>query len=200
MDKLNFYKSTKEFLSNYENKINNKLEEITLLIKEKYKNLKFLLPLIKVFKKNPNMLLLSFLLLCLMFLSNIVNLFFTLILIDSIILSLLIFNNSTIKLNARKLARNVLSLFILYTSILGNIISLILVILMFSDSNIFLKSFIINFLGKILNIVFSLFPYIKNIYPSLSDLNSDFVIQSSSTEKKSFTELTSSTESTESTK
>ena len=71
---------------------------------------------------------------------------------------------------------------------------------MFSDSNIFLKSFIINFLGKILNIVFSLFPYIKNIYPSLSDLNSDFVIQSSSTEKKSFTELTSSTESTESTK
>ena len=49
MDKLNFYKSTKEFLSNYENKINNKLEEITLLIKEKYRNLKFLLPLIKVF-------------------------------------------------------------------------------------------------------------------------------------------------------
>ena len=46
MDKLNFYKSTKEFLSNYENKINNKLEEITLLIKEKYRNLKFLLPLI----------------------------------------------------------------------------------------------------------------------------------------------------------
>ena len=54
MDKLNFYKSTKEFLSNYENKINNKLEEITLLIKEKYRNLKFLLPLIKVFKKNKS--------------------------------------------------------------------------------------------------------------------------------------------------
>ena len=42
MDKLNFYKSTKEFLSNYENKINNKLEEITLLIKEKYRNLKLM--------------------------------------------------------------------------------------------------------------------------------------------------------------
>ena len=51
MNKLNFYKSTTEFLLNYENKINNKLEEITLLIKEKYRNLKFLLPLIKVFKK-----------------------------------------------------------------------------------------------------------------------------------------------------
>ena len=200
MDKLNFYKSTTEFFINYDNKISNKLEEITTLIKEKYKNLKFLLPLIKILKKNPNILILSFLLLCFTFLSNIINLFFVLILTDAIILSLLIFNNTFIKKNARKLARNVLSLFILYTSILGNIISLILVILMFSDSNIFLKSFIINFLGKILNIVFSLFPYIKNIYPSLSDLNSDFVIQSSSTEKKSFTELTSSTESTESTK
>ena len=48
MDKLNFYKSTIQFLSTYENKINNKLEEITILIKEKYRNLKFLLPIIKV--------------------------------------------------------------------------------------------------------------------------------------------------------
>jgi hypothetical protein len=197
MDKLNFYKSTKEFLSNYENKINNKLEEITLLIKEKYKNLKFLLPLIKVFKKNPNMLLLSFLLLCLMFLSNIVNLFFTLILIDSIVLSLLIFNNTTIKLNARKLARNVLSLFILYTNILGNIISLTLVILMFNDNNRFIKSFIINFLGKVINFIFSLFPIIRNVYPSITQLNSDVIVESSSESKASFTEASKTTDSTE---
>lgn len=197
MDKLNFYKSTKEFLSNYENKINNKLEEITLLIKEKYKNLKFLLPLIKVFKKNPNMLLISFLLLCLVFLSNIVNLFFTLILIDSIVLSLLIFNNTTIKLNARKLARNVLSLFILYTNVLGNIISLTLVILMFNDNNRFIKSFIINFLGKIINFVFSLFPIIRNVYPSITELNSEVIVQSSTESRTSFTEASKTSDSTE---
>lgn len=194
MDKLNFYKSTTEFLSNYENKINNKLEEITLLIKEKYKNLKFLLPLIKVFKKNPNMLLLSFLLLCLVFLSNIVNLFFILILIDAIVLSLLIFNNTSIKFNARKLARNVLSLFILYTNILGNIISLTLVILMFNDNSKFIKSFIINFLGKIINFIFSFFPIIKKIYPSLSELNSEIIIQSSTDNKTSFTETSESSQ------
>ena len=197
MDKLNFYKSTKEFLSNYENKINNKLEEITILIREKYRNLKFLLPLIKVFKKNPNMLLLSFLLLCLVFLSNIVNLFFILILIDSIVLSLLIFNNTTIKLNARKLARNVLSLFILYTNILGNIISLTLVILMFNDNNRFIKSFIINFLGKVINFIFSLFPIIRNVYPSITQLNSDVIVESSSESKASFTEASKTTDSTE---
>lgn len=197
MDKLNFYKSTKDFLSNYENKINNKLEEITILIKEKYKNLKFLLPLIKVFKKNPNMLLLSFLLLCLVFLSNIINLFFILILTDAIVLSLLIFNNTNIKLNARKLARNVLSLFILYTNILGNIISLILVILMFSDSSKFIKSFIINFLGKIINFIFSFFPIIKKVYPSLSELNSDVIVVTSSESKVSFTEESKTIESTE---
>ena len=197
MDKLTFYKSTKDFLSNYENKINNKLEEITLLIKEKYKNLKFLLPLIKVFKKNPNMLLLSFLLLCLVFLSNIVNLFFTLIFIDSIVLSLLIFNNTSIKLNARKLARNVLSLFILYTNLLGNIISLTIVILMFNDSSKFIKSFIINFLGKVINFIFSFVPIIKKVYPSLSELNSEVIIESSSESKESFTEASKTIDSTE---
>jgi len=197
MDKLNFYKSTKDFLSNYENKINNKLEEITLLIKEKYKNLKFLLPLIKVFKKNPNILLLSFLFLCLVFLSNIVNLFFTLILIDSIVLSLLIFNNAAIKLNARKLARNVLSLFILYTNILGNIVSLTLVILMFNDNNKFIKSFIINFLGRVINFIFSLFPIIRNVYPSITELNSEVIVLSSSESKDSFTEASKTTDYTE---
>lgn len=197
MDKINFYKSTTEFFSNYENKINNKLEEITLLIKEKYKNLKFLLPLIKVFKKSPNILILSFILLCLVFLSNIVNLFFILILTDAIVLSLLIFNNTSLKLNAKKLARNVLSLFILYTNILGNIISLTLVILMFSDTSKFIKSFIINFLGKIINFVFSFFPIIKKIYPSLSELNSELIIESSSESKVSFTEASNTTESTE---
>jgi len=197
MNKLNFYKSTTEILLNYENKINNKLEEITLLIKEKYRNLKFLLPLIKVFKKNPNMLLLSFLLLCLVFLSNIVNLFFILILTDAIVLSLLIFNNTSIKINAKKLARNVLSLFILYTNILGNIVSLILVILMFNDNSKFIKSFIINFLGKIINFVFSFFPIIKKIYPSLSELKSEVIIDSSSESKESFTETSKTTESTE---
>jgi len=197
MDKLNFYKSTKEFLSNYENKINNKLEEITLLIKEKYKNLKFLLPLIKILKKNPNILILSFLLLCFTFLSNIINLFFVLILTDAIILSLLIFNNTFIKKNARKLARNVLSLFILYTNLFGNIVSLTLVILMFNDNNRFIKSFIINFLGKIINFVFSIFPIIKKVYPSIVELNSEVIVESSSESKTSFTETSKTTDSTE---
>ena len=141
------------------------------------------------------MLLICFLLLCLVFLSNIVNLFFILILTDAIVLSLLIFNNTTIKLNARKLARNVLSLFILYTNILGNIISLTLVILMFSDSSKFIKSFIINFLGKVINFVFSFFPIINKIYPSLSELNSEVIIESSSVSKVSFTEESNTTDS-----
>ena len=142
------------------------------------------------------MLLLTFLLLCLVFLSNIINLFFTLILIDAIVLSLLIFNNTSIKFNARKLARNVLSLFILYTNILGNIISLILVILMFNDSSKFIKSFIINFLGKVINFIFSFFPIIKEIYPSISELNSDVIIESTSESKESFTEASKTIEST----
>ncbi len=194
MYNLNFLKSISEMIKNYETNISLKLEDIISLIKDKYKNLKFLVPLLKKLKKNPNIFILSILLICFIFLSNILNIFFSLILFDAIILSLLIFHNSLIKINARKLARNVLSLFILYTNILGNIISLILIFLMFNNSNKFLKSFIINFIGKILNFIYSVFPYIKNIYPTLIDINSDAIIQCSDTSqtKTSFTDVGSS--------
>ena len=68
---------------------------------------------------------------------------------------------------------------------------------MFNDNSKFIKSFIINFLGKIINFVFSFFPIIKEIYPSLSELNSEVIIESSSESKVSFTEASKTTESTE---
>ncbi len=66
---------------------------------------------------------------------------------------------------------------------------------MFSDSSKFIKSFIINFLGKIINFIFSIFPIIKNVYPSLSELNSEVIIETSSESKVSFTEASKTTES-----
>ena len=68
---------------------------------------------------------------------------------------------------------------------------------MFSDSSKFIKSFIINFLGKVINFVFSFFPMINKIYPSLSELNSQVIIESSSISKESFTEVSKTSESTE---
>jgi hypothetical protein len=200
MYNLNFLKSITEMFQNYESNISLKIDDIISIIKEKYKNLKFLVPLLKILKKNPSIFILGVLFFCFIFLSNILNIFFSLILFDAIILSLLIFHNSHIKINARKLARNVLSLFILYTNILGNIISFLLVFLMFNNSNKFLKSFIINFIGKILNFIFSVFPYIKNIYPTLIDINSDAIIQCSDTSltKTSFTDVSNSSSSSNS--
>jgi hypothetical protein len=197
MYKLNFLKSITEMFKNYETNISLKIDEIASLIRDKYKNLKFLVPLLKILKKNPSILIFLVLFFCFIFLSNIINIFFSLILFDAIILSLLIFHNSLIKINARKLAKNVLSLFILYTNFLGNFISLLLVFLMFNNSNKFFKSFIINFIGKILTFIYSVFPYIKNIYPTLIDINSDAIIQCSDTSmtKTSFTDDSSSPDS-----
>jgi hypothetical protein len=197
MYNLNFLKSITEIIKNYENNFSLKLDDVISLIKDKYKNFRFVVPLLKQLKKNPSIFILSVIFFCFIFLSNILNIFFSLILFDAIILSLLIFHNSHIKINARKLARNVLSLFILYTNILGNIISFLLVFLMFNNSNKFLKSFIINFIGKILNFIYSVFPYIKNIYPTLIDINSDAIIQCSDTSltKTSFTDVSNSSSS-----
>ena len=197
MDKLNFLKSFVEIFKTYEINLSLKIDDIISLIKDKYNNLKFLIPLLKTIKKNPSIIIFMVLFFSFIFLSNIINIFFSLILFDSIILSLLIFHNSLIKINARKLARNVLSLFILYTNILGNIISLTLVILMFNDNNKFIKSFIINFLGKVINFVFSFFPIIKKVYPSITELNSEVIVESSSESKDSFTEASKTTDSTE---
>jgi hypothetical protein len=200
MYNLNFLKSITEIFQNYETNISLKIDDVISLIKDKYKNLKFLVPLLKTLKKNPSIFIFFVLLFSFIFLSNILNIFFSLILFDAIILSLLIFHNSLIKINARKLARNVLSLFILYTNFLGNIISFLLVFLMFNNSNKFLKTFIINFIGKILNFIYSIFPYIKNIYPTLIDINSDAIIQCSDTSqtKTSFTEVSNSSNSSSS--
>jgi hypothetical protein len=200
MYNLSFLKSITEIFQNYETNISLKIDDVISLIKDKYKNLKFLVPLLKTLKKNPSIFIFFVLLFSFIFLSNILNIFFSLILFDAIILSLLIFHNSLIKINARKLARNVLSLFILYTNFLGNIISFLLVFLMFNNSNKFLKTFIINFIGKILNFIYSIFPYIKNIYPTLIDINSDAIIQCSDTSqtKTSFTEVSNSSNSSSS--
>jgi len=189
MDKINFLKSFIETFKNYEINLTSKIDDIISLIKDKYNNLKFLVPLLKTLKKNPSIIIFMVLFFSFIFLSNIINIFFSLILFDAIILSLLIFHNSLIKINARKLARNVLSLFILYTNFLGNIISFLLVFLMFNNSNKFLKSFIINFIGKVLNFIYSVFPFIRNIYPTLMDISSDATIQCSNTSpsKSSFT-------------
>jgi hypothetical protein len=200
MDKLNFLKSFVESFKNYEINLSLKIDDIISLIKDKYNNLKFLVPLLKTLKKNPSIIIFFVLFFSFIFLSNIINIFFSLILFDAIILSLLIFHNSLIKINARKLARNVLSLFILHTNFLGNIISFLLVFLMFNNSNKFLKSFIINFIGKVLNFIYSIFPYIKNIYPTLMDISSDATIQCSDTSptKTSFTDVTKSSSSSNS--
>jgi len=175
MDKINFLKSFIETFKNYEINLTSKIDDIISLIKDKYNNLKFLVPLLKTLKKNPSIIIFMVLFFSFIFLSNIINIFFSLILFDAIILSLLIFHNSLIKINARKLARNVLSL--------------LLVFLMFNNSNKFLKSFIINFIGKVLNFIYSVFPFIRNIYPTLMDISSDATIQCSNTSpsKSSFT-------------
>jgi uncharacterized membrane protein len=68
---------------------------------------------------------------------------------------------------------------------------------MFNDNNRFIKSFIINFLGKVINFIFSLFPIIRNVYPSITQLNSDVIVESSSESKASFTEASKTTDSTE---
>ncbi len=68
---------------------------------------------------------------------------------------------------------------------------------MFNDNNKFIKSFIINFLGKIINFVFSFFPIIKKVYPSITELNSEVIVESSSESKASFTEVSKTTDSTE---
>ena len=104
-------------------------------IKNKKKSLSWLLPILKIIKSNINFLLLVFFIITLYCSNYFINIFKLFILFDSIILSLIVLQDSKNKITCRRLAKNVISLFILTINIIGSFFSILLVILIYYSFN-----------------------------------------------------------------
>jgi hypothetical protein len=155
-------------ISNNPSKIFNKyLDELTKYIKNKNKNLSWCLPIIKIIKSNLNFILLIFLFVTLYYSSYFINLFQFFILFDSIILSTIVLQSGKDKVSSRRLAKNVISLFVLTINIIGSLFSILLVLLIYFSFNKFISKSIFKIIEIFINFVSSTLPFIKDLYPSI---------------------------------
>ena len=152
--------------------------DIAVKIKTQYTSFVFLLPLLKYVYINPFLVVLSTLFVG-VFMSNLVlTILFTLLLIDCIILSLLVLHNVSLKLHSRRLAKNILSLFLLYFNPLGSIITIILAFLLYTNYSKMTSKLIIKLIENVILFVFVNVPMFTAIYPDGKQIKYDQQIES----------------------
>jgi hypothetical protein len=178
---INYFGKLTKIYDYYADYIKNLTINIALYIKKNHRKLKIILPFLKHIHLNPSYIILFLCLLSFFFSSIVLTIKFIFLLFDSIILSLLILHGLNIKLNARKLSKNVLSLFILYFNPIGSILTMVIVTILYSNCSKFLSNLIIKIFESITLFVFSSIPFIKFLYPDSKDIKYEHPIDSSST-------------------
>lgn len=139
--------------------------EFALKIKTDYTSFVFLLPILKYIYVNPFTVVIVALSLG-FFLSNLIlSILFSLLLVNCIILSLLVLHNISTKNHSRKLAKNILSLFLLYFNPLGSIVTIILTFFLYSNYNKFISKVIIKLIENLILFVFVNIPFFTTLYP-----------------------------------
>lgn len=147
------------------------LDQLSKYIKNKNKSLSWLLPILKIIKSNINFLLLVFFIITLYCSNYFINLFQLFILFDSIILSLIVLQDSKNKITCRRLAKNVISLFILTINIIGSFFSILLVILIYYSFNKYVSKTIYKIIEMFINFISVTVPFVKDLYPSIHQID-----------------------------
>lgn len=174
--------------------LNNNFNNLIILIK-KNKKIKWLIPFVKITQKNTDIILLCFVLLSLYFSSQVISIFESFLLFDSIILSLLILKNNIHKTHPRRLAKNVISLFIFYINITGSLVSIILFFFIYFEFNKFINKLIYQLVDGVVIFIGNTLP-ISGLYPNIKLIQNNKNI--SSTEETSESDKYGNLESDES--
>ncbi len=173
---------------------NNNLDLLQKDLK-KNKKISWFIPFIKVIKKYSSYFLILFIGLSLYFSEQVINIFELFLLFDSIILSLLILKNNTMKYYSRRLAKNVISLFILYTNLTGSLASIILFFFLYFEFNKFINKIIYQIIDQIVNFITNTLPFIKDLYPNLKLIDHNKGIESTEHTKESDSDSDSDSDS-----
>jgi len=167
-------------------------KEIIFKINEKNKNLKFIVPIVKYIEENTIIFICSFIFLGFYFQNFIIKIILGLLFFDSVIISILVLNKSIEHAYNRRLAKNVISLSILYFNIVGSFFTLLLMLFFYNEYNKFINKIIIKLLSTIITFISSSFPFILIIYPKIKLIDNikpiDSTSESSSNELSEFSE------------
>lgn len=174
----NYYDKIIKIFGNHDKILSRYLDTIIKYIKTKNKSLDWTLPIIKTIKSNTNLILLFSVVVCLYYSNYFINLFQSFILFDSIIISILVLKSSKNPVNSRRLAKNVISLFILNINIIGSLFSILLVILIYSGFNKFISKTIFKFVEIFINFISSTLPFVSDLYPTIKMIDHNKPIES----------------------
>lgn len=164
--------------SNYNKIFSKYLDELNKYIKNKNKSLSWSLPIIKSIKSNINIILIFFTIISLYYSNYFIKLLESFILFDSIILSILVLQSSKNFFNSRRLAKNVISMFILSINIIGSLFSILTVILIYFGFNKFISKTIFKFVEIFINFIKSTIPIISDLYPTIKMIDHNKPIES----------------------
>jgi hypothetical protein len=192
-----YTESLSNIQSSFTRILHSNLDSLQKDIRKKDKKLSWFLPVIKFVKHYTNYILVLLIGLSLYFSEQVINLFEIFLLFDSIILSLLILKNDTLRSHARRLAKNVISLFILYTNITGSLASIIIFFFVYLEFNKFINKIIFQLIDQIVNFLSATLPFMKEIYPNLRliDHNKGFESTEKTIESSSESEDSESSDS-----
>lgn len=174
----NFNEKIIKMSGNYDKVLSRYLDNLIKYIKTKNKNLVWAIPIIKTIKSNTNLILLFFVVVCLYYSNYFIDLFQSFILFDSIIISIIVLKSSKNPFYSRRLAKNVISLFILATNVIGSLFSILLVILIYSGFNKFISKTIFKFVEIFINFISSTVPFISDLYPNIKLIDHNRPIES----------------------
>ena len=170
---VDFIYNTKYIANNYEELVVKYLDNIYKNVKKKHKNFKFILPLLKYLKKNSTVFFIMFIAFILFCSYSIISILFYFLLFNSLVLSLLVLHNTNIKVNSRKLSKNVISFGIVSLNPFGTLITLILVFFLYNDSNKFINSLIIKIIDKLFHFITNSLPFLSYVYPKITEIDYD---------------------------
>lgn len=175
------------------NYVSDGIDNLILYLKnKKNKNIYWIINILKIIKKNIKIISVFFAGLCLYFSSQIIGIIYMFLLFDSIIISILILQNNLLKSHARRLAKNIISLFLLTLNLTGTFSTLVTVSFIYFEFNKFINSFIFKIIESLITFLSSTIPFISYLYPNVKLIDHKKPIEST---EKTYSDSDSSSES-----
>lgn len=166
------------FSTNFNEIINNNINLLVTNIKKKHKKLSWIIPYIEFFNDKQNIFLILFIFISFIFSNFFIRAVFFFLLFDSLILSILVLHKKMLELNSRRLAKNVISLFILYINFISSTFTLFIIILLYSEFSKFINKIIFKIIESFICFIHNNVSFVSKLYPNINSIEFNKPIES----------------------
>ena len=150
--------------------MNNLCDNIVDNIKKKYKKFKWSIPYINYFNSNQYLIYSCTFIFILIFSKYFLNVLLLYLLSDSIILSIVVLHKNSLNHFSRKLAKNIISLSLIYFNFFGSIFTLIVFSFLYFEFNKYCNKILYKILETVIFFIHTNIPGISLIYPNINNI------------------------------